>query len=75
MVPKFRKQSKKAWEYLWKLGRLLGFVAKLEEEGKNNYVGMGEITGRTKNGKEYVGTYGFRMKVGLPVRGQDKKLL
>ena len=44
---------------------LLGFAAKLEKEGKDEYVEQGEIKGKTKSGKEYKGAYGFRVKVGL----------
>lgn len=82
MVQKIRKQSKEGvgvslgkvtGGFLQGIGRLLGFAVKLEEEGKDKYVELGEITGRTKNGKEYKGAYGFRMKVGLPTRSQEAK--
>lgn len=74
MVAKLRKQNKKGVEvsletvtkgFLKGIGWLLGFAAKLEEEGKSEYTEQGEIAGRTKSGKEYRGAYGFRMKTGL----------
>lgn len=55
------------------IGGLLGLAAKLEEEGKDEYAEQGEIKGKTKSGKEYKGAYGFRVKVGLPVRSQEAK--
>lgn len=47
------------------VGGLLGLAAKLEKEGKDEYTEQVEIKGKTKNGKEYRGAYGFRVKVGL----------
>lgn len=85
MVQKLRKQFKEgvgvslakvADGFLKGIGVLLGFAAKLEEEGKDKYVELGEIAGRTKSGKEYTGAYGFRMKVGLnPEDFRDQKKL
>lgn len=59
--------------FLQGIGGLLGFAAKLEEEGKDKYVELGEITCRTKSGQDYTGAYGFRMKVGLPTSSQEAK--
>ncbi|MEK7074679.1 MAG: hypothetical protein AAB975_04985 [Patescibacteria group bacterium] len=52
---------------------LLGFAANLEAQGKDEYAEQGEITGKTENGKEIKGIYGFRVKVGLPVRSRETK--
>ena len=74
MDQKIRKQNKKELAisletvtkgFLKGIGWLLGFVANLEKEGKDEYAEQGEITGKTKSGKEYRGVYGFRMKTGL----------
>lgn len=74
MVAKLRKQFKEgvgvslgkvADGFLQGIGRLLGFAAKLEEEGKDEYTEQGEIKGKTESGKEYKGAYGLRMRVGL----------
>ena len=46
-------------------GDLLGFAAEMGRRGRSNYVEQGEIKGKTKNGKEYRGVYGFHVKVGL----------
>lgn len=82
MVPKVRKQSnegvgvsleKLAKGFLKGLGGLLGLAAKLEREGKSEYTEQGTIEGRTQSGKEYKGAYGFRAKLGLPVRSQEAK--
>ena len=85
MVRKLRKQSKEsvgislgkvAGGFLKGIGGLfLGLAAKLEEEGKDEYVEQGEITGKTESGKEYKGAYGFHVKVGLhpeDFRGQKR---
>lgn len=47
------------------VGGLLGLAADLERQGKSEYAEEGEISGKTKSGKEYKGAYGFRIKVGL----------
>jgi hypothetical protein len=47
------------------LGRLLGFAAEMERQGKSEHIEQGEIKGKTKSGKEYRGAYGLRVKVGL----------
>ncbi len=47
------------------IGGLLGLAADLERQGKSEYTEEGEISGKTKSGKEYKGAYGFRVKVGL----------
>ncbi|MBU3965747.1 hypothetical protein KJ575_05245 [Patescibacteria group bacterium] len=74
MVQKLGKQDKKKVEvslgtvingFVKGISRLLGLAAKLEEEGKDEYMEQGEIKGKTKSGKEYKGAYGFRVKVGL----------
>lgn len=84
MAKKIRKQNKRrvgisletvTKGFLKGIGGLLGLAAKLEKEGKDEYVEQGEIKGRTKSGKEYKGAYGFRVKVGLnpeDFRGQKK---
>jgi len=84
MVRKLRKQNKKGVGvsletvvegFLKGIGGLLGFAAKLEKEGKDEYAEQGEIKGKTKSGKEYKGAYGFRVKVGLnpeDFKGQKK---
>mgnify|MGYP001599541319 FL=1 len=67
--------AKAAEGFLKGIGGLLGFAAKLEEEGKDKYVELGEIAGRTKSGKDYAGAYGLRMKIGInpeEFRGQKK---
>ncbi len=74
MVRKLRKQDKKGVGvsletvidgFVKGIGGLLGLAAKLEKEGKDEYVEQGEIKGKTKSGKEYEGAYGFRVKIGL----------
>ena len=84
MVRKLRKQNKRGVGvsletvtkgFLKGIGGLLGLAAKLEKEGKDEYMERGEIKGKTKSGKEYKGAYGFRVKVGLnpeDFRGQKK---
>ena len=83
MARKIREQFKEgvvslekvADRFLKGIGVLFGFAAKLEEEGKDKYVEMGEVTGQTKSGQKYRGAYGFRMKVGInpeDFRGQKK---
>ncbi|MFH1030868.1 MAG: hypothetical protein V1770_06470 [bacterium] len=47
------------------IGNLLKFAAHLEKQGKSEYIEQGEITGKTRSGKEIRGAYGFGMKVGL----------
>ena len=47
------------------VGALLGFVAGLEKEGKSEYREYGEIKGKTQNGKDIKGAYGFQVKIGL----------
>lgn len=47
------------------IGNLLKFAAHLERHGKSEYIEQGEITGKTRSGKEIRGAYGFGMKVGL----------
>ena len=82
MAKKIRKQNKEGLAVsLGKIvegvargiGGLLGFAANLEAQGKDEYVEQGKITGKTKSGKEYRGSYGFRMKVGLPICSQEAK--
>ncbi len=74
MAKKIRKQDKRGVEislgtvidgFVKGIGGLLGLAAKLEKEGKDEYVEQGEIKGKTKSGKEYEGAYGFRVKIGL----------
>ena len=84
MAQKIRKQDKKgvgvSLETVIKgfvkgIGGLLGCALNLEKEGKDEYVEQGEITGKTKSGKEIKGRYGFRVKAGLnpeDFRGQKK---
>lgn len=84
MAKKLKKQDKKrvgvSLERLISgvvrgLGGLLGLAADLERQGKSEYAEKGEISGKTKSGKEYKGAYGFRVKVGLhpeEFRGQKK---
>ena len=85
MVRKLRKQSKEsvgvslgkvAGGLLKGIGGLfLGLAAKLEEEGRDEYVEQGEIISKTESGKEIKGRYGLRVKVGLhpeDFRGQKK---
>lgn len=59
------------------IGNLLKFVAHLERQGKSEYMEQGEITGKTRSGKEIRGAYGFGVKVGLdkiqPPREGGKK--
>ena len=84
MAKKIRKQDKRGVEislgtvidgFVKGIGGLLGLAAKLEKEGKDEYVEQGEIKGKTKSGKEYQGAYGFRVKVGLnPEDFKGKKL-
>ncbi|MBU4466594.1 hypothetical protein KKF47_00835 [Patescibacteria group bacterium] len=50
-------------------GLFLGLAAKLEEEGKDEYVEQGEITGKTESGKEYKGAYGLHPE---DFRGQKR---
>lgn len=47
------------------IGNLLKFAAHLERQGKSEYMEQGEITGKTRSGKEIRGAYGFGVKVGL----------
>jgi hypothetical protein len=47
------------------IGSLLGFAAEMERQGKSEHIEQGEITGKTRSGKEYRGAYGFRAKIGL----------
>lgn len=47
------------------IGSLLGFAAEMERQGKSEHIEQGEIKGKTKSGKEYRGTYGLRVKIGL----------
>ncbi|MBU4319400.1 MAG: hypothetical protein KKF30_19235 [Proteobacteria bacterium] len=57
------------------IGGLLGFAAEMERQGKSEHIEQGEIKGKTKNGKEYRGAYGLRVKVGLnpeEFRGQKR---
>lgn len=54
------------------VGDLLGVAAEMGRRGKSNYVEQGKIRGRTKNGKEYHGTYGFCVKVGLNTNSKFK---
>lgn len=74
MAPKPRRQSKEVVGvslarlidgFAKGVTGLLKFAANLEAQGKDEYVEQGEITGKTKSGKEYKGAYGFRVKVGL----------
>ncbi|MEK7121497.1 MAG: hypothetical protein AAB857_02200 [Patescibacteria group bacterium] len=51
-------------------GDLLGFAAEMGRRGRSNYVEQGEIRGKTKNGKEYRGVYGFHVKVGLNINSK-----
>lgn len=85
MARKIRRQSKDDMEvslggvidgFVRGVGCILGLAAKLEEEGKDEYMEQGEIEGKTESGKEYKGAYGFRVKVGLnPKDFKDQKKL
>ncbi|MBI2633280.1 MAG: hypothetical protein HYW78_02715 [Parcubacteria group bacterium] len=47
------------------IGDFLGFAVEMEKEGKSTYEEEGEIKGTTESGKEYLGAYGFRVKIGI----------
>lgn len=82
MVKKFRKQSNKGVGV--RFGGLIGgfargisnlfeFIVGLDRQGQSEYQEEGEIESRTKNGKKIKGTYGFRVKIGLPARSREAK--
>lgn len=55
------------------IGGLFGLAMRLEKEGKSEYKEVGEIRGKTENGKEYHMAYGFRTKVGIDPAELEKK--
>lgn len=55
------------------VGRMLGFVANLEKQGKSEYIEQGEFQGKTESGKEAKGAYGLRIKIGLEPKDFQKR--
>jgi len=47
------------------IGRLVGFVVDMEKRGVSEVVEQGELTGKTKEGKDVKVKYGYGVKIGL----------
>lgn len=47
------------------INNLIKFATHLERQGKAEYMEQGEITGKTRSGKEIKGAYGYGIKIGL----------
>ncbi len=53
-------------------GNLFDLLVKLEKEGKSVYREIGEIHGKTKNGKEYKSAYGLEIQIGIDPKKLQK---